>query len=300
MRYNKIRIGFAAGFILLLIATPVLLMNSWHTSSATKKSNAEVRFKKIILTTDFVAEGVAVADVNKDGQMDVLAGTFWFEAPSWKRHKIDVDKIYKTSEYSNTFLDFTMDVNHDGWIDLIRIPTPGQAATWYENPKNSTASWREHAVFHSVGNESPSFYDIDGDGIKDLLCADSKNKKMVWVSPPLSKNDTSWATHIISNDSIRGTHMYTHGLGFGDMNNDGRTDVVMREGWWEAPINREQEDWTFHPANISDECSQMYMMDLDGDGDMDVISASAHRYGIWWHEQMKVGDSVKWLQHEDL
>ncbi|MEO6289631.1 MAG: FG-GAP and VCBS repeat-containing protein [Ginsengibacter sp.] len=299
IKYNKqTSRGFTAGFILLLFSAPVLLMNAYHPSSVAEAANKEVTFKKIILTTDFLSEGVAVADVNKDGQMDVLAGTFWFEAPDWKRHEIDAGKIYKTVEYSNTFLDFAMDVNYDGWMDLIRIPIPGAAATWYENPKNAPGYWKEHAAFHSVGNESPAFYDIDNDGLPDLVCADSKNKKMVWVSPPPSKNDSSWTRHIISNDSIRGTHMYTHGLGFGDMNNDGRTDVVMREGWWEAPVNRKQENWIFHPANLGDECSQMYIMDLDGDGDMDVISASAHRYGMWWHEQVKAGDSVNWVQHD--
>ncbi len=283
---------------LVMIGTLLMCIPGCHTSSSSNNANADVRFKKITLTTDFLAEGVAVADVNKDGKMDVLAGTVWFEAPEWKRHEIDGNKVYKTTEYSNTFLDYTMDVNHDGWMDLIRIPTPGAEATWYENPKNAPGLWKEHVLYHSVGNESPGMYDIDNNGMKDLLCNDSKNKKMIWVSPPASKNDTSWTAHIISKDSVRGTHMYTHGLGFGDMNRDGRTDVVMREGWWEAPVNRKQEDWIFHPADLGDECSQMYIMDLDGDGDMDVISASAHRYGIWWHEQVKDGDSTRWIQHE--
>lgn len=256
-----------------------------------------MQFKKHTLTTDFVAEGVAVADVNKDGKLDVLAGTYWFKSPGWERHEIVAGKTYKTIEYSNTFLNFSIDVNRDGWMDLLRIGLPGQPAAWYENPRNKPGFWKEHAAYHSVGNESPALYDLDKDGTMDLVCADSKNKKMVWVSAPRSKNDTTWVEHIISNDSLRGTHMYTHGLGFGDINKDGREDVVMREGWWETPADRKQTDWVFHPAALGEECSQMYVMDLDDDGDMDVISASAHKYGIWWHEQVKQ-DSVKWVRHE--
>ncbi len=258
----------------------------------------EVRFKKHILNTDFISEGVAVADVNKDGKTDVLAGAYWFKAPDWTKHEIVKGKAFDTKEYSHTFLNYSIDVNRDGWMDLIRVAIPGDAATWYENPKNKPGMWKEHMVYHSVGNESPALYDIDKDGTMDLVCADSKSKKMVWVSAPLSKKDTAWTKHVISNDSVRGTHMYTHGLGFGDFNKDGRQDVVMREGWWEAPADRKQTDWAFHPAALGNECSQMYPMDLDADGDMDVISASAHDYGMWWYEQVKDSDSVKWIQHD--
>lgn len=257
-----------------------------------------ITFKKTIITNDFVAEGCAVADVNKDGKPDILAGTFWFESPSWKRHEIAAPEIFKTTDYSNSFMQFSMDVNQDGWIDLIRIGYPGEAATWYENPKNKTQPWTEHAIYHSVGNESASFFDINNDGRKDLVCADSKDKKVVWISPPVMKGDTAWKAHVISNDTVRGTHRYTHGLGFGDMNKDGCTDVIIREGWWEAPIDRTQADWKFHPANLGDECSHMYARDLDGDGDRGIISSSAHNYGIWWHEQVIQGDSIAWIQHD--
>ena len=268
------------------------------SAQSNKKKEAGVKFKKHVLTNDFVSEGVAVGDVNKDGKADVLAGGYWFEAPGWTKHEISNAGAFKTKEYSNSFLNFTLDVNQDGWVDLIRVGMPGQPASWFENPKNKPGHWKEHYLFHAVGNESPALRDIDRDGIIDLVCADNVNKKMVWISAPVTRKDTGWTTHIISNDSVRGTHMFTHGLGFGDMNKDGREDVVMRDGWWETPVNRKQTDWTFHPANLGDEAAQMYILDLDEDGDMDVISSSAHRYGIWWHEQVKEGDQINWKQHE--
>ncbi len=191
-----------------------------------------------------------------------------------------------------------MNINGDGWIDMVRIGFPSKEARWYENPKNKPGHWKSRLVFPSVGNESPVFVDIDGDGKKDLLCNDPVNKRVVWVSPPRSTRDTAWTTYVISSDTLIGTHLFTHGLGYGDVNGDGFKDVVIRNGWWEGSVNPGQPNWKFHPAMLGPECAEMYMMDLDGDGDSDIISSSAHDYGIWWYEQIKSGDSINWKQHE--
>ncbi len=53
------------------------------------------------------------------------------------------------------------------------------------------------------------------------------------------------------------------------------------------PADRKQPNWTFHPADLGEDCSQMYVMDVNGDGLPDVVSASAHLSGVWWHQQGK-------------
>ena len=86
--------------------------------------------------------------------------------------------------------------------------------------------------------------------------------------------------------AIPGTYQFSHGLGVGDINGDGRLDVICTGGWWEQPAEgRRHEPWTFHPANLGDACADMYAYDMDGDGKADVLSSSAHNYGIWWHQQ---------------
>jgi hypothetical protein len=263
------------------------------------KSNP-VWFKKIIITHDFISEGVAVADVNGDGKPDIMAGTFWFAAPNWTRHEIALPRIYfPDTTFSNSFLNFSMDVNQDGWADLIRVGYPGKEVVWYENPKNAPGFWKEHLIYSNIGNESPALVDIDGDGRPDILCNDPEEKKMIWLKSP-SNGDTVWKKYIISNNPDLGTNRYTHGLGFGDMNLDGRKDVIITKGWWESPANRTKPDWIFHPSDFGEDCSQMYAIDIDGDGDMDLISASAHHYGIWWHEQTKDAYGNILFKHHEI
>lgn len=116
--------------------------------------------------------------------------------------------------------------------------------------------------------------------------------------------DEQKAHHLLGNISyyrLKGYwwDKFTHGLGFGDVNLDGRSDVLIKEGWWEAPANPRQANWKFHAAGWGEDCSQMYPMDLDGDSDQDIISASAHKYGIWWHEQVKSNSGeATWIRHE--
>ena len=284
----------------VIILLCIICLASMGSSKCNAQSSPE--FKKYTLTNEFLSEGETTGDVNNDGKIDVLAGAFWFEAPDWKKHEIAEGKAFNPAkEYSTSFLNFSLDVNLDGWIDLIFVGFPGTVGFWYENPKNAEGYWKKHVISETVGigNESPNFVDVDGDGRKDILCADSNAKQMVWLRAPTTKGSTTWERIPISENNVPGTDKFSHGLGLGDVNKDGRKDVVIKSGWWEAPSDRTQPNWTFHAAELGEDCSHMHVFDVNGDGLNDVISASAHRYGIWWHEQFKdASGSTAWRNHE--
>jgi hypothetical protein len=180
----------------------------------------------------------------------------------------------------------------------VRIGFPGQEAVWYENPQKKGGHWTEHKIHDTVGNESAGFADVDGDSRLDLLGGNSAIGQMTWFKPPVSRDNLKWQKYTVSKEKSPGSEPFSHGLGLGDMNLDGRADIIIREGWWEAPANRQQPDWTFHPANLGEACAQMYAYDFDQDGDQDVVSSSAHSLGIWWYEQTKDEQgTTQWSRH---
>lgn len=279
---------------LLFVVSSFFFQCKSQKSEVKEVSGEEISFKKHILFDEFIAEGVAVGDVNQDGLIDVMAGAYWFEAPHWEKHEIETPQKFEYDKgYSNAFISQGMDVNGDGWVDFVRIGFPGEEVQWFENPKNKEGHWKAHVIHEALGNESAGFYDVDGDGKLDIVGSNSPTGEMIWLKAPDPDQTLEWKKFIISQEKSPGTDRFSHGLGVGDMNNDGRMDVIIKEGWWEAPEDPTQPDWTFHPASLGEACAQMYVYDVDGDGDQDVISSSGHALGIWWHEQSNEG----WTTH---
>ncbi len=274
-------------------------------------------FKRIQLNDQFWSEGANFGDLNNDGVNDIISGPWWWEGPDFaKRHQFYPPKasfqlklgamtsvavpgfegaLGTQNAYSDNFFVWVYDFNKDGWNDILLVGFPGQSTGWFENPQGKEGDWVRHQILDETDNESPTFTDITGDGRPELVCI--THGQYGYAEPDWSDPAKPWLFHPISPDNKYGN--FTHGMGVGDVNGDGKPDLLEMDGWWEQPASLEEHPlWKFHPHPFGGGGSQMYAYDVNGDGLNDVITGlAAHGFGLSWFEQFHEGNEIKFREH---
>lgn len=247
-------------------------------------------------------ESATVADINSDGILDIVAGARWYQGPAWQPHSIR--DITKWDIHFDSLSDIAFDVNQDGYTDILTCFYLEKRVSWFENPRGNwdRRGWQEHKIAPTEGHiEFLFLVDLEGRGKPHALFPNmpSQDAPIIWFDYQFENGAARWTKYQIS---VSGNG---HGMGFGDVNGDGLMDVVVPTGWYEAPKDNREGAWKPHldfriiPAPRSNAAGNIYVYDVDGDGDADILTGAGHDYGVYWWEQTPgEAGQIAWQVHK--
>jgi len=252
-----------------------------------------LRFQTVLIA-DERYESAGVFDVNNDGVLDIVSGAYWYPGPHFDR-QCPVGEVRAVGEYFDDFATLPMDVNGDGYTDFVTGGWWGDSIRWRENPKGDPdTEWPEHVIAETGNVESIRAWDVDGDGQLEIVPNIPGGPLVVYklITDAEGRGTGRFAAHTIW-DGPQG-----HGLGFGDVNGNGRGDFVVAGGWLEVPEDPLGGPWVFHDDfDLGSASVPILVVDVDGDGRNELVVGQSHAYGLDWWRLQRAGNRRTWTRH---
>lgn len=248
----------------------------------------------------FSAEGISAADLDGDGDPDVVGTSrsadevAWWENSAgdgsvWVRHTLAAGVLGAASIY-------VADIDGDTDLDVVVADITDDQVLWLENAAGDGSSWLQRLVVPTIDSpDAVSAVDMDGDGDQDVLVASFLDDFIAWFENRLG-DGSSWTRHFVDDSLAQATFARAADIdGDGDLDVTGTASSVDNILWWEN-VTGDGMSWTQHDVSgFFDSPASAVAADVDGDADMDIVGTNWFA-GVWWWENA-AGDGSSWIEH---
>lgn len=258
------------------------------------KVNAQVEFTEnlVIDHSLYVQSSLSVfsADLDGDGDLDVLSSSYFADKLVWLENLDDVGGDFTRHIISTTIENpwgvHAADLDGDGDMDVLAAALGGDHIIWYENTDgNGTFLQRQYISAFEVNFVRTG--DMDGDGDLDIIWSTIQDGKIKYSRNTDGLGTFALTLNIENNvSSVPDFHEI-------DIDGDGDLDVVSSwniqggsqgVSWYRNETGAGSFSSRITIAATVNGVSSVYGGDLDGDGDMDVVAALSGDDKIVWYE----------------
>nr|WP_257469951.1 FG-GAP-like repeat-containing protein [Prochlorococcus marinus] len=244
-----------------------------------------------IATSANGAQRVFVADMDGDGDLDIVSGSYFDDTIAWYENNGAANPSWASADIA-TSADgahdvYVADMDGDGDMDIVSASYLDDTIAWYENDGAANPSWTSADIVTNADGANDIFLvDLDGDGDMDIISASELDDTIAWYESDGAANP-SWTKRVIATSADGAGSVFA-----ADIDGDGDLDVASASinddtiAWY---INDGANDPSFTAVDIAtnaDNANSVFVADLDGDGDLDIVSSSYIDDTIAWYENV--------------